>query len=285
MLGGIFFVVITPLLFQFLLQGELSIDAAFSLLGMRINVSIAALVILLAELFVFRKLTIYSSVLGSAYIIPVFLAIYALTLFSFILLRLDYGRFVLGMSFVASIFWFYILYYFTVKQRRNHFSLVPVGRARTLLSNPDADWVLLCEPVTRTKDFTLGCDAVVADFNGKMDKKWQRFLAQCALEGMPVFDFGQVREALTGKVRIDHISENTLGTLVPNIFYMKLKVLADSLMALTTLFILAPVLLICALLIKLDSPGPVLFRQKRIGYRGKPFVCYKFRTMASAPVL
>ena len=33
------------------------------------------------------------------------------------------------------------------------------------------------------------------------------------------------------------------------------------------------------LLVKLTSPGPVLFRQKRIGYLGRPFWCYKFRTM------
>lgn len=34
-----------------------------------------------------------------------------------------------------------------------------------------------------------------------------------------------------------------------------------------------------ALIIKLGSPGPVLFRQKRVGYQGKEFVCFKFRTM------
>ena len=40
-----------------------------------------------------------------------------------------------------------------------------------------------------------------------------------------------------------------------------------------------PVALLIALLIKLDSPGPVLYRQTRIGYRGRPFTLYKFRTM------
>lgn len=41
------------------------------------------------------------------------------------------------------------------------------------------------------------------------------------------------------------------------------------------LFVMIPI----ALIIKLDSPGPVLFRQKRIGKWGKPFECYKFRSM------
>jgi lipopolysaccharide/colanic/teichoic acid biosynthesis glycosyltransferase len=45
------------------------------------------------------------------------------------------------------------------------------------------------------------------------------------------------------------------------------------------LLLLAPVMLAIALLIRLDSPGPVLFRQVRRGYRGRPFRMLKFRTM------
>jgi lipopolysaccharide/colanic/teichoic acid biosynthesis glycosyltransferase len=42
---------------------------------------------------------------------------------------------------------------------------------------------------------------------------------------------------------------------------------------------LAPVLLLIALLVKVDSTGPVLFRQTRIGYLNQPFTCLKFRSM------
>jgi lipopolysaccharide/colanic/teichoic acid biosynthesis glycosyltransferase len=40
-----------------------------------------------------------------------------------------------------------------------------------------------------------------------------------------------------------------------------------------------PFMLIAALAIRLDSPGPAIFRQRRIGRHGRPFVCFKFRTM------
>jgi lipopolysaccharide/colanic/teichoic acid biosynthesis glycosyltransferase len=45
------------------------------------------------------------------------------------------------------------------------------------------------------------------------------------------------------------------------------------------LLLLAPILLVIALLIKLDTPGPVLFRQQRVGRHRRPFLVAKFRTM------
>jgi exopolysaccharide biosynthesis polyprenyl glycosylphosphotransferase len=45
------------------------------------------------------------------------------------------------------------------------------------------------------------------------------------------------------------------------------------------LLVLSPFLLLIALLVKLDSPGPVLFRQRRVGLNGREFWMYKFRSM------
>ena len=53
----------------------------------------------------------------------------------------------------------------------------------------------------------------------------------------------------------------------------------DILLSLTLLVCLSPFLLAVAIAIKLDSPGPVLFRQIRHGFNGRPFRCYKFRSM------
>ncbi len=57
------------------------------------------------------------------------------------------------------------------------------------------------------------------------------------------------------------------------------KRLFDLLVASLALLLLAPLLLAVALLIRLDSPGPVFFRQQRVGRHGVPFSIHKFRTM------
>jgi exopolysaccharide biosynthesis polyprenyl glycosylphosphotransferase len=58
-----------------------------------------------------------------------------------------------------------------------------------------------------------------------------------------------------------------------------IKRLFDLIFAFTVILIFAPVMLIIAIFIKLDSPGPIIFRQKRIGENMQPFNIMKFRTM------
>lgn len=62
-----------------------------------------------------------------------------------------------------------------------------------------------------------------------------------------------------------------------------LKRTLDVMIASLALLIVSPLLLLVALLIRLDSPGPALFRQTRIGLHGRPFTIFKFRTMTDAP--
>lgn len=57
------------------------------------------------------------------------------------------------------------------------------------------------------------------------------------------------------------------------------KRMIDFTLALAGLLILSPILILIALFIKLDSPGPVFYLSKRVGWHGKPFKMMKFRTM------
>lgn len=61
--------------------------------------------------------------------------------------------------------------------------------------------------------------------------------------------------------------------------YPYVKRALDVGMSVFATIILSPVLLLTAIAIKLDSLGPVIFRQQRLGFKGKPFWIYKFRSM------
>lgn len=66
--------------------------------------------------------------------------------------------------------------------------------------------------------------------------------------------------------------------------YVRIKRCFDFMMAGVLFLALLPVTLLVAAVVRLDSPGPVLFRQKRMGRNGKTIIVYKFRTMdLSAP--
>lgn len=62
-------------------------------------------------------------------------------------------------------------------------------------------------------------------------------------------------------------------------FYLKFKRFYDTVLAFIGLIVLSPLFLILMILIKIDSKGPILFKQKRIGRDKKHFYILKFRTM------
>ena len=64
--------------------------------------------------------------------------------------------------------------------------------------------------------------------------------------------------------------------------YRGVKRALDFITALLALIVLSPLLAITALAVKLDSNGPAIFKQQRLGLHGKTFWIYKFRSMATA---
>ena len=65
----------------------------------------------------------------------------------------------------------------------------------------------------------------------------------------------------------------------PRKWFLSIKRVVDLLMASLALVLLSPLIVLIAVAVKLSSPGPVLFRQARLGKGGVPFTMYKFRTM------
>ena len=83
-------------------------------------------------------------------------------------------------------------------------------------------------------------------------------------------------------------TEDLMGLPVINIRYVPLtntgnafiKRMADIFGSLFGILITSPIMLFCAIMVKLTSPGPIIFKQERVGLHNKPFFMYKFRSMA-----
>lgn len=84
----------------------------------------------------------------------------------------------------------------------------------------------------------------------------------------------QVKIKTIRGIPLVNVTENNLSSVEKNI-----KFVMDKVLSVLVLLILSPMYLYIAWRVKKDSPGPVFFRQERIGYMGKPFYIYKFRTM------
>jgi lipopolysaccharide/colanic/teichoic acid biosynthesis glycosyltransferase len=72
-----------------------------------------------------------------------------------------------------------------------------------------------------------------------------------------------------------------MGLLVVDARYLQIKRAIDVVLCLMLAPILVPVLVLCAIALRIDSPGPVIFTQLRTGQHGRRFRMYKFRTMVT----
>jgi lipopolysaccharide/colanic/teichoic acid biosynthesis glycosyltransferase len=218
----------------------------------------------------------YPGIRSTYVIFPAALTGHGLVVAAFLLTRLPYDRLGIGLGFTANVLWSYFLYFYAERRIRRRIAVVPFGAIERLGAIDSVDWLQLSRP--RLED-TAGCHAIVADFAADLPDEWEAFLADAALAGRIVYQVKQLSESLTGRVELAHLSENSFGSLLPARGYFYMKSLGDFLFAVLLLPVALPLMGIVALAIRAEGPGPVLFRQARIGYAGARITVYKFRTM------
>jgi len=100
--------------------------------------------------------------------------------------------------------------------------------------------------------------------------------------GIDVLDGHQLFEEVSGRLSVDSLRPSTLifsTGFKRSVASRVTKRFIDMLVSVCGLVVLFPLFLLVAVSIKLDSPGPVMYRQLRVGLYGRPFLIWKFRSM------
>ncbi len=126
-------------------------------------------------------------------------------------------------------------------------------------------------------------DTIIVAIRGGMSRQLTAQLLACKARGVQIEDMPTVYKRLTAKVPINHLADTWMvfGPAFAGSSRMANLALraADIVIALIGLALTGPIILVAALLVRLDSPGPAFFTQERIGLGKKPFTMIKLRTM------
>lgn len=227
------------------------------------------------SVILYRQVTAFPGIRGFRFVLPTYSGAFAGTLATMFAFRIEYNRPLLLMSFALALLVALASSLFALRRSTRRFYLVPFGRVKQMIKSSGTEWIVMEKPQIPSDRSAV----IVADLHFDHEDAWEKMLAHAAVAGHPVYHVKQLRESLTGQVSIEHISENSFGSMLPNLAYRKVKRAVDLVSATVLLPVLTPLLLAVAILIKLDSQGPALFRQERMGYRGYSFRIFKFRTM------
>ena len=132
---------------------------------------------------------------------------------------------------------------------------------------------IVAEQVIRRIVITMG------DRRGKMQVEK---LLRLKTRGVYIQDGPEYYESITGKIPLDSLRLSWL--LFSPGFHVRAalrlyKRLFSLMLSSMAIIITSPIMLLAALAVRLDSPGPVIFRQKRVGEQGRLFTVFKFRSM------
>lgn len=240
----------------------LTIITSATLLGLSFMMTLSAMV----------KLSRVSVWNFHAQIIPLWLILTSAGVIIVLVFRLDYSSLFLLINWVMGLV---ILLFASRNIRHKGQSLYAVM--------PKVDLGLLAKSnIIALTGFEMpdrSVDAVIATKDEIADAQYAPVLTQLAINKIPVLTDEFFREQITGRVDHRHVDAADLMQLRPYRRYMLIKRISDVVMAASGLILLSPLMVIIAVLIKLESRGPVIFIQRRVGEAGREFQMLKFRSM------
>jgi exopolysaccharide biosynthesis polyprenyl glycosylphosphotransferase len=152
------------------------------------------------------------------------------------------------------------------------------GHVLPVLGGPDA----LPEAIAAT-----GARHVILAFSGEPDHELVQKVRLCEELGVGVSLVPRLYETVNERTTLDHVGGIpllTLHSVDPRGWQFAIKHAVDRTVAALALVIAGPLMLAIAAAVRLSSPGPILFRQLRVGRDGREFDVLKFRTMREPPI-
>ena len=228
----------------------------------------------------FRKFRLYPGARRIAFVLPSFVVGWAIAMIAIIVLRIEYSVSVLLAGATRGLVLALAMNVVNRRVDERPLLLIPSPKVNALINELPGLTFKMCSHPSEIELYHL---AIVADLRVDLPSDWEQAIARAALCGTPIYHVKQFSESLTGKVQVEHLSENSFGMLAPNPSYSFVKDAFDRAFALVFLLIAWPLLLLVCGLIRLESPGPAIFRQSRVGFKGQPFTILKLRTMRHRP--
>ncbi len=127
-----------------------------------------------------------------------------------------------------------------------------------------------------------GVQKLIVAFSTVADARVSRLIQRCQELGVDVSVVPRMFDAINNRAWYDTVGGTpllTFSAVDPKGWQFALKHALDRILALALLVLFSPVLLLAAFAVRLSSPGPALFRQRRVGRDGRFFDLYKFRSM------
>ena len=242
------------------------------------NGALASLLAIIIGFLVIRRLLSFPLLRTYGYVALTFVSSFAVVAIGLKFFRIDFSspQFFLGMVIITALveMFFYVHRHWAPL----HIAVVPGAVTPTKLPSALIS-INQIHAASAVPHGEFDYSGVVADLSSDLEPEWKRFLAMAALRGIPVYHVKQFNEFdhRTGRGRSsvgEYVGRGRSGAYLPAI-----QARPRFFGSFTLLPFIVPLVGICAILIKLETPGPIFFRQLRVGLGGRPFTVFKLRTM------
>lgn len=234
-----------------------------------IMVSLTFTVHIISSLIISR-LVIFPRIEHLGIVFTIFSFTFLLAISVIAITRLYYSRTFLLSFYILDVT---LLMLCNRRKKKLNLGIIPFEQYEDLLKIDNINWHVLNSP----KNIAL--DGIVVSSIEKLTPEWSQYIITQKLKGTPIYYVPEIYESMLGKLPLKYFYVEFVENLNQSLIIRFIKRFFDIILASLLCPVLLLLTLVISIFIKLDSEGPVFFKQERIGQGGKVYKIIKFRTM------